>query len=109
MAILIHKHAFLIQFWQDMLKLKCPPHGEENWHRIVEEIVKFRIEVAKTKFEMVKYAEFRIKLFRDLENIKDVHSVLTNIFMNEAATAVDDLVLKVSIHSMHYCVNLCFN
>ena len=61
-----------------------------EWNKVIEEIVKERVE----KVEI----EVRIRLFSELEKRSHTPSLLTTIFMAEAAAAVDELVLKVILY-----------
>ena len=64
---------------------------EHEWHKIVKEIVTDRVKVLPRTT--------RVDLFLELENHPRIPALITNIFMTEATTALDELVLKkVSSH-----------
>ena len=72
-----------------MLDLMCPPSVREDWHEVVKSIVKDRVK--KLSWEA------RVDLFCELESYDNIPDLLTNIFMTEAATALDELIFKVNL------------
>ena len=74
-----------------MLELQCPHAVEEEWQEVVKSVVQPR--VARL------LPEYRVDLFCTLENKTNAPNLLTNIFMTEAATALDELILKASYSS----------
>ena len=86
-----------------MKQMTYSSHLVLEWNRVVEEIVKERVE----KVEV----EVRIRLFSELEKRGCTPSLLTNIFMAEAAAAVDELVLKVILYMflLHAVCNHVFH
>ena len=78
-----------------MKQMTYSSHLVLEWNRVVEEIIKERVE----KVEV----EVRIRLFSELEKRAHTPSLLTNIFMAEATAALDELVLKV-IFYMFLCM-----
>ena len=68
---------------------------EHNWHEIVKEIVTDRVKVLPSVT--------RVDLFLELENRANTHPLITNIFMTEATTALDELIFRqVSSCVAHY-------
>ena len=59
---------------------------EHNWHEIVKEIVTERVKVL--------HSATRVDLFLELENRANTPSLITNIFMTEATTALDELIFR---------------
>ena len=77
---------FFAQVWQSFLELSCPSSVEHEWHKIVKKIVTDRVKVLPRAT--------RVDLFLELENRPKIPALITNIFMTEATTALDELVLK---------------
>ena len=69
-----------------MLGLRCPSSVEHNWHEIVKEIVTDRVKVL--------HSVTRVDLFLKLENRANTPPLITNIFMTEATTALDELIFR---------------
>ena len=74
-----------------MVELKCPQLVIEDWHGVVKSIVKDRVKNLSR--------EARVDLFCELEDRADTPDLLTNIFMTEAATALDELIFQASLLS----------
>ena len=86
------KLTLFAQVWQSLLELRCPTSVEHNWHEIVKKIVTDRVNVLPSAT--------RVDLFLELENRPEIPALITNIFMTEATTALDELVLKKVNRSM---------
>ena len=78
--------TYFAQVWQSLLELRCPSLVEHEWHKIVKEIVTDRVKVL--------LSVTRVDLFLNLEDRPNVPPLITDIFMTEATTALDELVLK---------------
>ena len=77
-----------------MLELWCPPAVEKDWQMVIKSIVQARVNQLLPKD--------RVDLFCELENRDNTPDLLTNIFMTEAATALDELIFnQVSCHTLY--------
>ena len=79
-----------------MLGLWCPPAVEEVWHTIVKSVVQARVSQLHPK-------DRAVDLLCELEKYDNIPDLLTNIFMTEAATALDELIFKTTVCA-HYVV-----
>ena len=59
---------------------------EHNWHEIVKEVVTVRVKVLPSVT--------RVDLLLELENRANTPPLITNIFMTEATTALDELIFR---------------
>ena len=78
-----------VQLWQDLLELRCPPPVERDWHGVVETIVTERVQGLTS--------EERIDMLCELEDGSNTSSsctLITNIFITESITALEELVLS---------------
>ena len=81
--------ADLIQLWQDLLELRCPPPVEQNWHGLVETIVTERVKRLNP--------EEQLDMLCELENGSHASSscnLITNIFITESIAALEKLVFS---------------
>ena len=99
-----------VQLWQDLLELRCPPPVEQVWHRVVEKIVTERVKRLNL--------EERIDMLCELEGGSSASSsciLVTNIFITESITALEELVfsqvslitgISVNCQMCYYTFNL---
>ena len=92
-------NADLMQLWQDLLELKCPPSVVQDWHGVVETIVTKRVKHLSP--------EDHIDMLCELENGSNTSSsctLITKIFITESIAALEELMLsEVCINvSIHY-------
>ena len=99
-----------VQLWQDVLELRCPPPVEQNWHGMVEKIVTERVKRLNL--------EEQIDMLCELEDGRSASSsciLVTNIFITESITALEELVfsqvslitsISVNCQMCYYTFNL---
>lgn len=85
-CITIHVECTFLQMWQFLLELRCPSSVEHDWHEIFNEIAAHLVKTLP--------CDVCIRLFLELEGNPTAPQLVVDIFMTEATTALEELVLK---------------
>ena len=80
--------------WHFLLELRCYPSVEQDWNKIVKEVVACFVKTLP--------CDICVRLFLELEGNPATHPLLIDTFMTEATTALEELVLeKVSNYTVY--------
>ena len=77
-----------LQIWQFLLQLSCPSSVKQDWQKIVKEIVTNRVN------GLSNVTRLDLFLQMELDCGPNTPSLIANILMTEATTALDELVIK---------------
>ena len=81
--------AHFIQLWQDVLELSCPPSVEQDWHELVETIITERVKGLEPGDRIDMLCELE-----DGSNTSSSCTLITNIFITESITALEEVVFS---------------
>ena len=85
--------ADIIQLWQDLLELSCSPLVKQDWHGVVELIVTKRVKCLTAEEQLDMLCELE-----DGSNTSLSCTLITNIFIAESITALEEVVFSHQVN-----------